>query len=69
VAASQRYLGAWSAFGEIIEIENCLYNPIVKVRANDGSISFHQLPKLIALGLSKDTTHARPKYPHRIKNP
>ncbi len=63
MAASQQYLGMWSAFGEIIEIEDRLYNPTVKVRNKDGSISFHQLPKLIAFGLRKEKKHVRNEPP------
>lgn len=62
MAASRQYLGLWSAFGEIIEIEDQLYNPTVKVRAKDGIISCHQLPKLIAFGLRKEK-HARRRNP------
>lgn len=61
MAASQQYLGLWSAFGEIIEIEDRLYNPSATVRARDGSISSHQLPKLIAFGLGKENPRGRRK--------
>lgn len=62
MAASWQYLGLWTAFGEIIEIEDRLYIPTAKVRAKDGSISDYQLPKLIAFGLRKKK-HARRRNP------
>ena len=48
----KNYLGARTAFGVIVELEPCLYNPTAVVEAPDGSKSEHKLPKLIALGLS-----------------
>lgn len=60
MAASQQYLGMWSAFGQIIEIEDRIYNPTVTVRSRDGCISQHQLPKLMAFGLRKEC-HVRRK--------
>jgi hypothetical protein len=58
--AIRQYLGLQSAYGEIIEIEDRLYNPTATVRARDGPVSTHKLPKLIALGLQKETTRALP---------
>lgn len=51
MAATKRYLGARTAFGVIIHIENRLYNPAVTVEACDGSITEYHLPFLIAHGV------------------
>jgi hypothetical protein len=52
VAATQRYLGARTAFGIIIHIDNQLYNATVTVEACDGSVREYRLPFLIAHGLT-----------------
>ena len=51
MAATKRYLGARTAFGVIIHIENRLYNPAVTVEARDGSTKEYHLPFLIAHGV------------------
>ena len=52
MAATQRYLGAHTAFGVIIHIEDRLYNAKVTVEANDGTTKEYRLPFLIAHGLT-----------------
>lgn len=51
MSASRRYLGARTAFGVIIFVAECVYNPEVVVRAKDGSTRPYRLPFLIAHGL------------------
>ncbi len=50
--ATRRYLGARTAFGVIIRIEDRVYNPAVTVEASDGTTGEYRLPFLIALGLT-----------------
>lgn len=58
MAATQRYLGARTAFGVIIRIEDRVYNPAVTVKASDGTIHKYRLPLLIAHGLTlRDEAH------------
>jgi hypothetical protein len=52
VAATKRYLGARTAFGVIVRIEDRLYNPAVTVEARDGSTKEYNLPFLIAHGFA-----------------
>lgn len=52
MAATQRYLGASTAFGVIIRIEDRVYNPAVTVKASDGTTHEYRLAFLIALGLT-----------------
>ncbi len=52
MAATQRYLGATTAFGVIIRIEDRLYNAAVTVEARDGTTHTYRLPFLIAHGLT-----------------
>jgi hypothetical protein len=52
VAATKRYLGAHTAFGIIVHIENRLYNAAVTVEARDGSTKEYHLPFLIANGVA-----------------
>lgn len=49
--ASERYLGATSPFGVVVEIEPYLYNPLATVRHADGTESTYRLPFLLAHGL------------------
>ncbi len=51
MSTSQRYLGARTAFGIIISVVDCLYNPEAVVQAKDGSTQPYRLPFLIAHGL------------------
>lgn len=53
---TQRYLGALTAFGTVIAIENRLYNAAVTVEAKDGSTRDYRLPFLIAHGITLKET-------------
>jgi hypothetical protein len=51
MAATQRYVGASTPFGTIVQVSNNVYNALAVVQAKDGSSSTYRLPFLIALGL------------------
>lgn len=50
MAATQRYLGARTPFGVIVQVSDRLYNAEVTVEARDGSTTRYWLPFLIAHG-------------------
>lgn len=52
MASTQRYLGAFTAFGIITQVSNRIYNPEATVQAKDGTVSTYRLPFLIALGMT-----------------
>ncbi len=52
MAASQRFVGAHTPFGVIVQVTDRLFNPEVIVQAKDGSVSTYRLPFLIALGVT-----------------
>lgn len=54
---THRYLGALTAFGTIIAVENRLYNAAATVEAKDGSTKTYLLPFLIAHGLGAKPAH------------
>ena len=60
---TQRYLGALTAFGTIIAIENRLYNAAATVEAKDGSHSDYRLPFLIAHGITATAGEDTPGQP------
>lgn len=51
MASTQRYLGAATPFGLIVQVENRVYNPQVTVARDDGSTGTYALPFLIARGV------------------
>ena len=52
MAASQRFVGACTPFGTIVQVSDRLFNPEVTVQAKDGSVSTYRLPFLIASGVT-----------------
>jgi hypothetical protein len=50
MAATQRFVGASTPLGKIVQVSDQLFNPEVTVQAKDGSVSTYRLPFLIALG-------------------
>ncbi len=51
MASTQRFVGASTPFGTIVEVEPRLFNPTALVKAQDGSVSTYRLPFLLALGV------------------
>jgi hypothetical protein len=51
MAATQRFVGASTPFGKVVEVSDRLFNPEVVVQAKDGSTAVYRLPFLIALGV------------------
>jgi hypothetical protein len=51
MAATQRFVGASTPFGTIVQVSDRIYNAQAVVRAKDGSSSTYQLPFLLALGV------------------
>ncbi len=56
MAATQRYVGASTAFGVVGQVEDRIYNPEATVQAKDGTVSTYRLPFLIALGVKGKVT-------------
>ncbi len=52
MAASQRFVGARTPFGTIVQVSDRLFNAEALVRAQDGSVSTYRLPFLLALGVT-----------------
>ncbi len=52
MAASQRFVGALTPFGTIVQVSDRLFNAEAVVKAQDGSIGTYRLPFLIALGVT-----------------
>ena len=52
MASTQKYLGAETPFGLIVQVEDRVYNPQVTVARADGSTGTYALPFLIAQGLT-----------------
>lgn len=50
MAATQRYVGARTLFGVIVQVSDQLFNAEATVEARDGSIGTYRLPFLIAHG-------------------
>ena len=50
-AASQRFVGAHTPFGTIVQVSDRLFNPTATVRSQDGSVGTYRLPLLLALGV------------------
>ena len=51
MAATQRYVGASTPFGVIVQVTARVYNAEATVRARDGSTRTYLLPWLIAHGV------------------
>jgi hypothetical protein len=58
MAASQRYVGASTPFGTIVQVSDQLFNPEAIVQAKDGTVSTYRLPFLLALGVTLGTVAA-----------
>jgi hypothetical protein len=58
MAATQRFVGASTAFGTIVGVSDQLFNPTALVRAKDGTVSTYRLPFLIALGVTLEKVAA-----------
>ena len=58
MAASQRFVGAHTPLGIIVQVEARLFNPTALVRATDGTTAEYRLPFLIALGVTVTTQEA-----------
>jgi hypothetical protein len=56
MATTQRYVGAFTAFGIITQVSDRIYNAQAVVRAKDGSTAVYRLPLLIALGVKGKVT-------------
>jgi hypothetical protein len=52
MASTQRFVGAQTPFGTIVEVSNRVYNAQAVVRAKDGRVNTYRLPLLIALGVT-----------------
>ncbi len=52
MAASQRFVGASTPFGVIVQVSDAVYNATALVRAQDGSTAVYRLPFLMALGVT-----------------
>jgi hypothetical protein len=52
MAVTQRYVGASTPFGAIVQVSNNVYNALATVQAKDGTVSTYRLPFLIALGVT-----------------
>ncbi len=52
MAASQRFVGASTPFGTIVQVSDRLFKPEVIVQAKNGSSNTYRLPFLIALGVT-----------------
>lgn len=51
MASTQRYVGAFTAFGTIVQVSDRIYNAEATVQAKDGTVSTYRLPFLMALGV------------------
>ncbi len=52
MAATQRFVGAQTAFGIITQVSNSVYNALATVQSKDGGSSTYRPPFLIALGVT-----------------
>jgi len=52
MASTQRYVGASTPFGTIVQVSNNVYNALATVQAKNGSSNTYRLPFLIALGVT-----------------
>lgn len=51
MAVTQRFVGASTPFGIIVQVSDILYNALATVQAKDGSRGTYRLPFLLALGV------------------
>ena len=52
MAATQRFVGASTPFGVIVQVEARLFNPTAVVKAADGTTAEYRLPFLLASGVT-----------------